>query len=284
MRLSGSGRTCFNMATMDGLEAKRAGSAGSAATTEMQLVVVAMDALLVTRARALSLRLDAPLRVGAADGQADQLLLLVDDAGLRLKQADGSEVTVDVAALGKPRRGRDLLGRAIGLRAANVVDATAGLGADAFQLATAGHRVTMIERAPLVALLLEDALERARSGNFGAQAAAAAERVTLVSGDARHYLRQLPAGHAPDVILLDPMYPRRGKTALPAKGMALFRDLVGEDHDAAELLTVARSAALRRVVVKRPLRAPALGSSSPSGSLKGSTTRYDLYAPTSRPD
>ncbi len=265
------------MEPMDGLETKRV---GNKADTTMPLLVVALDELQLSEARSLATRLGAPWRVGSAGNGAGELILIVDAAGLRLKQGDGSEVTVDAAALGKPRRGHDLLSRAIGRRAANVVDATAGLGADAFQLATAGHRVTMVERVPLVALLLEDALVRVRSGSVGSQAAAVSERLTLVNADAGLYLRQLAASDAPDVILLDPMYPSRGKAALPAKGMALFRRLVGEDLDADELLVVARSVARWRVVVKRPLRAPPLGSVPPSGSLKGSTTRYDLYAPT----
>lgn len=271
---------CLNMAMMDVVDTNCGGNSIDAGAP---LIVVAKDEAHLSKARAVAKRLDAPWRVGAVDSEAGRLLLIVDAAGLRLMQGDGSEVSVDAAALGKPRHGHDLLGRAIGRRDATVVDATAGLGADAFQLATAGHQVTMVERMPLVALLLEDALERARSGMVGSLAAAASERLALVSGDARLYLRQLPAASAPEVILLDPMYPRRGKAALPAKGMALFRRLVGEDDDADELLTVARAVALRRVVVKRPLRAPPLGGMMPSGSLKGSTTRYDLYAPVPAP-
>jgi 16S rRNA (guanine1516-N2)-methyltransferase len=79
------------------------------------------------------------------------------------------------------------------------------------------------------------------------------------------------------------MYPEAGKRSLPNKGMALFRALVGRDADAAEALEVALRVARRRVVVKRPRRAPPLGADAgaptPSGSVVGTTTRYDLYAP-----
>lgn len=258
-------------------------SAHQTSAAEAPLLIVAADEAYAAKARKLAVRLGAPLTVGEAWSTGKQLLLLVDDKGLRLRRVDSSEVAVDVAALARPRRGEDLLGRAIGMRAGHVVDATAGLGVDAFQLAAAGHRVTMIERVPLVALLLEEALERAQQGRAGDRASAAAERLTLIEGDARTYLATLPSSGRPDVVLLDPMYPRRGKAALPAKGMALFRELVGEDDDAAELLRVARSVALRRVVVKRPLRSASLGDTPPSGSIRGKTTRYDLYAPTTAP-
>ena len=42
-----------------------------------------------------------------------------------------------------------------------VLDATAGLGRDAFVLARLGCTLTLIERQPLIAALLEDALQRA---------------------------------------------------------------------------------------------------------------------------
>ena len=43
----------------------------------------------------------------------------------------------------------------------SVVDATAGLGRDAFVLASLGCHVRMIERHPVVAALLDDGLQRA---------------------------------------------------------------------------------------------------------------------------
>ncbi|TBL57379.1 16S rRNA (guanine(1516)-N(2))-methyltransferase, partial [Klebsiella oxytoca] len=43
----------------------------------------------------------------------------------------------------------------------DVVDATAGLGRDAFVLASIGCNVRMVERHPVVAALLEDGLKRA---------------------------------------------------------------------------------------------------------------------------
>ena len=59
--------------------------------------------------------------------------------------------------------------------------------------------------------------------------------------------------------------------------MQLFRQLIGADADAAELLAVARRAALERVVVKRPVGAPFLGEVRPDGKLESKNTRFDLY-------
>lgn len=231
---------------------------------------------------------------GALDGggESGPARLVAGPEGLALHAADGTMVRAATELLGAPRRGRDLLARAVrsalkggagGATAGaqpELVDATAGLGADSFHLASLGLQVTMIEREPLVAALLVDALKRAAAGQLGEAARLAAANLTLVQADATEILlERLGRGERPAVVYLDPMYPKQGKAALPGKGMALFRDLVGADADSARLLAAAQSAATRRVVVKRPLKAPFLGGLQPSGSLAGSTTRYDLYPP-----
>lgn len=166
------------------------------------------------------------------------------------------------------------LARAVGLKGnapLTVTDATAGLGQDAFVLASLGAEVTLLERSPVVGALLADALRRARADPEVADIAA---RMTLQVGEAAALLETLPPS---DVVYLDPMYPHRTKSALPKKEMRLFRLLVGPDDDAAGLLAAARGVALRRVVVKRPAGAPFLGGAKPDGRLESKNTRYDLY-------
>lgn len=238
----------------------------------------------------LGARLEAPAS-GAVGPARGGLVLQVGPDGLTLLAPDGRELRAAVERLGAGRLpGRDLLARAA-LTAARgaspaVVDATAGLGADGFRLAALGHRVVMLEREPLLALLLEDALGAARAGRHGEAAAAAAGRVDLHRADARDYLGSAERGERAAVVYLDPMFPERGKSALPAKAMALMRQgpgtgLVGARgaEEERELLRAARAYAARRVVVKRPLKAPPLAGEPPSGSLKGSSVRFDLYAP-----
>lgn len=204
--------------------------------------------------------------------------------GLALRTPTGLVVRAAAERLAGPRlQGRDLLAKATFARAGGdpvgVVDATAGLGADGFHLAALGHHVTLLEREPVFHALLADALERALAGALGSPAEAAARRVTLHLVDARAYLA---TAERAQVVYLDPMFPERGKAALPGKAMALFRERLqrqdaGEAEEA-ELLLAARRHAARRVVVKRPLRAPPLGGVAPSGALSGNTVRFDLYA------
>jgi 16S rRNA (guanine1516-N2)-methyltransferase len=179
-----------------------------------------------------------------------------------------------VAAELGPRRS-SLLARAVGRgrpQAGDLaIDATAGLGADSAALAALGYQVLALERSPLVAALLADGLRRAAT-----EAPEMAAAIELVEGDATELL---PGLAAPDLIVIDPMFPRRGKAARTGKGMQALRALLGDDADAPRLLAVARRCARRRVIVKRPLRAPALDGPPPSGAIGGTTVRFDLYPP-----
>jgi 16S rRNA (guanine1516-N2)-methyltransferase len=153
-----------------------------------------------------------------------------------------------------------------------VVDATAGLGRDAFLLASLGAEITLIERSPDVHRLLAEGLERARK--TGGDVAEVVSRMTLLHGDARDLLPTL----APEVVLVDPMHPPRKKTALVKNEMRLIRAIVGTDEDSVELMKVALTTASRRVVLKWPQHAdPIEGICPPSHQIAGKSTRYDVF-------
>lgn len=168
------------------------------------------------------------------------------------------------------------IAKAVGLKSGatpHVVDATAGLGRDAFVLASLGCHVTMLERHPIVAALLADGLERAKlDPEIGEWVS---ERMSLRSGPALENLQQL--GFTPDVVYLDPMFPHRQKSALVKKEMRVFQSLVGADLDADALLPVALSVAAKRVVVKRPDYAGFLHEKKPSTSIETKNNRFDVY-------
>lgn len=167
------------------------------------------------------------------------------------------------------------LARACGLKPGinpSIIDSCAGLGRDAFVLANLGARVRMIERSPIIAALLFDGLQRARSELNWLD-----DRLQLHQGDARCLLPELCASEPTEVIYLDPMYPKREKTALVKKEMRLFRGLVGDDADAPELLALALTLASKRVVVKRPKGAESLQGPKPNLALASKNTRYDIY-------
>ena len=170
-------------------------------------------------------------------------------------------------------RGQDIA-KAIGLKhgfTPHVLDATAGLGRDAFVLASLGCQVTLMERMPVVAALLEDGLNRAK---LNTEISDIAERMQLVHASS---VNDMNLASQVDVVYLDPMYPHREKSAAVKKEMRVFQSLVGEDLDADNLLIPALELAKYRVVVKRPSYAEPIANKKPNTSIKMKKNRFDLY-------
>lgn len=169
-----------------------------------------------------------------------------------------------------------LIAKAVGLKSGvypSVLDATAGLARDAFVLASLGCELTMLERSPVVAELLDSALNQSKATEIES----ICSRMTLINQNACDWLTKQTEEVA-DVIYLDPMYPHRDKSSLVKKEMRVFHDLVGQDQDTSLLLELARSKARYRVVVKRPRKGEMLLGPKPSVQLAGKSTRYDIYA------
>lgn len=169
-----------------------------------------------------------------------------------------------------------LLARAVGIDRGvhTVIDATAGLGRDAACLAIAGARVTMIERDPVLALMLADGLARAHAAG-----SEFADRLTLVMTDAHEHLAGLGEGDRPDAIYLDPMFPDRGKSALPGRELQLLRALLGPGGDDVEgLVALAITRVRRRVVMKRAARGPSILRQH-DAVFDGSRVRYEVFRP-----
>lgn len=211
-------------------------------------------------------------------------VLLVDASSLSLQQTNSrtNPIKIDFAeGAARHRRlyggGRgQMLAKAIGVAdKANlrVVDATAGLGRDAFVLASLGCELTLIERSPIVSALLADGLARAREDEA---IATIISRMQLVKENAHQWLQQTK--QEIDVVYLDPMFPESTKTALVKKEMRVFHELVGMDHDADGLLELALAKARYRVVVKRPRLALPLANREPTYALIGKANRFDVYA------
>ncbi len=250
---------------------------------ETHIAVSHTDPGLADTARALAAQLGLPLHNPAETAPA--LLLTLTPARLELRQTGkGAEGPLFVDFIGgaieyRRRQGtsrKEAIARAVGLKGGTnplVLDITAGLGRDSFILAGLGCTVQMVERSPVVAALLADALERAKEEPMLAEIMA---RLSLMVGDSLEILRDWQ-GARPEVICIDPMYPHRSKSALVKKEMRLIRLLVGDDEDSDQLLAAALAIASRRVVVKRPRLAPALLGQEPNFTISGKNSRFDVY-------
>lgn len=172
----------------------------------------------------------------------------------------------------------EAVAKAVGIKGSylpDVVDATAGLGRDAFVLAALGCRVRMLERHPVVAALLEDGLQRGyQDAEIGGWLR---ERLMLIHASSAQALSDISP--QPDVVYLDPMYPHRQKSAMVKKEMRVFQSLVGADEDADALLEPARRLAKKRIVVKRPDYAPPLAGIATQSAVVTKSHRFDIYPP-----
>ena len=124
-------------------------------------------------------------------------------------------------------------------------------------------------------MLLADAYERAQRDEAACEWV---RRICLRQGNAVSLLADVSVQREVDVVFLDPMYPEKSKKALAKKDMRLFQQLLGHGgDDEASLLDAAREAAKYRVVVKRPIKGACLAGEKPSFSIKGRSTRFDVY-------
>ena len=185
-------------------------------------------------------------------------------------------VRFDSAAMQHRRKGghNEILGRAVGLKADRkplIRDATGGLGRDAFVLADLGCEVTLCERVPVLAWLLDQAVQAAAVSGAD-QVREAAERMSVLAGDSKTL--RAPAG---TVIYLDPMFPERKKAAAVKKEAVMLQRLADQTDDSESLWEWAWDQPVERIVVKRPLRAPILGHIRPAHTLRGKSVRFDVF-------
>ncbi len=177
-------------------------------------------------------------------------------------------------------KGQDIA-KAIGIKKIpniKVVDATAGLGGDAFVLASLGCDIILLERNPVIYSLLKNALDRVQNAD-DQEVKAICSRMKLINQQADQYLSAQKAADYADVIYLDPMFPSRKKSAKVKKEMSYFHDIVGEDNDSDALLKLALTRAHKRIVVKRPRLAEELAGLKAQFNITGKSTRYDIYIP-----
>lgn len=245
--------------------------------------VISLDVLIGAESLLADQTRERLLQAGCLDDQAPFILQFTPQC-VQLVPRNGREnplwVDFSAGAVDHRRkfgggRGQDIA-KAVGLNkgaSPHVLDATAGLGRDAFTLASLGCQVDMLERSPVVFALLADGLSRACDCNDG-EVRAIASTMSVSFGS---LLEGFQPNQTIDVVYLDPMFPERQKSALVKKDMRFFHAVVGEDPDADALLDAAMAINCARVVVKRPVKAPVLNGVKPSHQIVGKSIRYDVY-------
>ena len=213
------------------------------------------------------------------DAKLDELTLVRDEEGLALVgegQLLRGDFTRMLPRIKAGRLSSELLVKAAKIKKAEgeltAVDATAGLGEDSLLLAAAGFHVTLYERNPVVYELLKDALDRAA---LIPELAPVVERMHAVHADSVAGMQTLET--APDVILLDPMFPARQKSALVKKKLQMIQKLEQPCDDEIGLLLTAMEAKPKKLIVKRPPKGDYLAGLKPDHSIEGKAVRFDCF-------
>ncbi len=214
------------------------------------------------------------------EAEPDLLLLKFDQEGLSL-HSDGQVLKGDFTRM-LPRIKNSNLSKELLVRAAKIkdsdgpltaLDATAGLGEDSLLLAAAGFHVDLYERNPVVYELLCDTWIRATK---------IPELSEIVSRMQIHYEDSIEAMKhretPPDVILLDPMFPERQKSALVKKKLQMIQKLEIPCMDEVKLMKTAMEAKPKKLIVKRPPKGPHLAGLKPDYSNEGKAVRFDCFS------
>ena len=151
----------------------------------------------------------------------------------------------------------------------SVVDATAGFGRDALELATVSSSVVLIERIPWLHYLLQDGIKNSTEEPV----LSLVNKFELIQSDARDFFALKL--NKTDVVYLDPMFPNTG-SARAKKNIQALRDLSIEDLSE-DLLVQALDFAKKRVIVKRHKNSSYLNDKKPSFSIQGRVVRFDVY-------
>lgn len=158
-----------------------------------------------------------------------------------------------------------------------LIDATAGMGEDSLLLAASGFKVILYEYDYIIASLLEDTMLRA---SLIPELSEIVSRMELHIGSSIDAMKSLDFD--PDVILLDPMFPARTKSALVKKKFQLLQQLEHPCSDETELLQSALCGKPHKIIIKRPVKGPFLAGIKPDYSLSGKAIRYDCILPGTR--
>ena len=165
---------------------------------------------------------------------------------------------------------KDLLARSVGLDknpGARILDATLGLGKDAFHLAYLGANVVGVERDPVPFILVESALKNAPVDAIKGS-------IECHFGRTEEFLEEAELQF--DALYLDPMFEDIEKKSLPKKEMQFLRSRQREKGGETEIIERALRKGIERIVVKRPLKGSELYP-GPKMKLIGKMIRYDIY-------
>jgi len=160
-----------------------------------------------------------------------------------------------------------------------ILDATGGIGLDAFFFAYMGMNVVILERDPMIFTLLQDGYHRGMQFDGLKDIL---ERMNIINISMEEYLENLGDSSKPNVIFLDPTYPStKGKFSPFIKTtLRIIRFLVGPSSSTSSLLDISKKYAIEKVVLKLRLGDKAIETDGIIKVFKSRTESFYVYETT----
>ncbi|MBT4804005.1 MAG: class I SAM-dependent methyltransferase [Legionellales bacterium] len=244
-------------------------------TTNKKIIISHSGADNYQKALELSNKINIPMQQIETD---DSICLLVTSSGLQIiapaisKKPFELNLTKLISEFQKQQEiKKHPLSMAIGLKKKKclIYDMTAGFIKDSCLLAYLGHKVVAIEKNPVIYEIAKSAQEKIKDTSPKLD-------LSIVNADSINFINK---HQKPDIILIDPMFPKDKKTALVKKPMQILQAITtGENQSENNLMKAALLNATCKVIVKRPKNGPYINDKKPELQITNNqSTRFDIY-------
>ena len=133
----------------------------------------------------------------------------------------------------------DIFNKIFPEKGSEILDCTAGFGRDARTLDLLGYKVTMVEKSPLIILILRNAINILKNHNLN-----------LYYGDSYDFLNHSEKEY--DYIYIDFMFDKTKDKSLSSKNDEILKIISSSEENKNRLVKLAIKKSKKRVVVKEP--------------------------------
>ena len=151
-----------------------------------------------------------------------------------------------------------------------IFDGTAGLLSDTIIFLALGHKVIACEQSKIIFLLVNDALERAKTE------LPFLENLVLLNGKSEILYKET---QNIDIVYLDPMYPEPSKNVLRSGDISTINHILhieNIDDDGDAIFFSIKDSNFKKIILKRPIKADIIDKNI-NYQVKGKSTRFDIY-------
>ena len=151
-----------------------------------------------------------------------------------------------------------------------IFDGTAGLLSDTIIFLALGHKVIACEQSKIIFLLVNDAIERARTE------LPFLENLVLLNGKSEIQYKET---QNIDIVYLDHMYPEPSKNVLRSGDISTINHILhieNIDDDGDAIFFSIKDSNFKKIILKRPIKADIIDKNI-NYQVKGKSTRFDIY-------